>query len=61
MAGHGYLPGLEEELLLDGLSLEGESGRPGGPISPRTIKRPTNPVALLLEKSSSRLTPADAG
>ena len=52
-----HLPGLEEELMLDGLSLEGEhDALKAGGVSPRTIKRPTNPVATCLEKSSSRLT-----
>lgn len=52
-----HLPGLEEELMLDGLSLEGEhDALKAGGVSPRTIKRPTNPVATCLEKNSSRLT-----
>ena len=38
---------LEEELV--GLSLSGEDGKASQPISPRTIKRPTNPVATCLD------------
>ena len=44
--------------MLDGLSLESDhdASKIGG-SSPRTIKRPTNPVAMCLEENSWRLTP----
>ena len=48
---------LEEELI--GLSLA--SGQDDKPISPRTIKRPTNPVATCLERKGSNIWPLGRG